>query len=343
MAAKVLFLGGTGIISTACTELAVARGFDVWLLNRSGRSLVAGARALAADIDDRVSTGSALGNETWDAIVDFLAFTPAQIETRLDLFRGRVGHYLFISSASAYQKPMRGDPWIRECTPLVNPFWQYSRDKIACEERLFRAVREEGFPATVVRPSLTYGDTVVPLAVNSWQKSFTAIDRMRRGQPVIIPGDGLTPWTITHSSDFAKGLVGLLGLRESIGHAFHITSDEALSWNEIYEATATAAGVTEPKFVHLASDFLIACLPEMEGTLRGDKANAALFDNTKIKRWVPDFRATTRFRDGIQKTVAWFDAAPERRQVDGALAARWDQLLAGYEQGLELARQSLGH
>jgi nucleoside-diphosphate-sugar epimerase len=339
---KVLFIGGTGIISTACTELAVARGLDVTLLNRSGRALVAGAKALAADINNADGVRTALASTKWDAVVDFLTFTPEQIEQRMAAFRDRTAQYVFISSASAYQKPLRGHYLITESTPLANPLWEYSRNKIACEERLLRAFREESFPSTIIRPSLTYGNTCVPLAVNSWQKSYTAIDRLRRGKPVIIPGDGLTLWTITHNSDFAKGLIGLLGQFGAIGHAFHITSDEAPTWNEIYRATAEAAGVANPAFVHIASDFIAACLPDAVGSLLGDKSHTAVFDNTKIKRFVPDYLATTRFRDGIAKTIAWFDADAARRQIDTELDSKWDLLIETYQRGLTSARKSFG-
>lgn len=339
---KVLFIGGTGIISTACTELAVKRGLEVTLLNRSGRALVPGAKALAGDINDVAQLRAALAQAQWDAVVDFLTFTPEQVEQRIAAFRNRTAHYVFISSASAYQKPLRGHHLITESTPLVNPLWEYSRNKIACEERLLRALREESFPATIVRPSLTFGDTCIPLAVNSWQKSYTAVHRMRSGKPVIIPGDGLTLWTITHNSDFAKGLVGLLGQYGAIGHAFHITSDEAPTWNEIYRATAEAAGVANPQFVHLASDFIAACLPDAVGSLLGDKSHTALFDNTKIKRFVPDYLATTKFREGIAKTLAWFDADAARRQIDTELDAKWDILIEAHQGGLAAARQRFG-
>lgn len=259
---NVLFIGGTGIISTACTELAVARGFKVSVLNRAQRRPIAGAASIAADVADPAAAARALEGKTWDAVVDFISFIPAEIEARLSLLRGRTAQYIFISSASAYQKPL-GHYLITESTPLANPFWDYSRNKIACEERLLRAYREEGFPAVTIRPSLTYGDTIVPLPVNSWLKGYTAIDRVRRGQPLIVPGDGLTLWTITHNSDFAQGLVGLLGHAGSIGHAFHITSDEALTWDQIYLQTAEAAGVPAPKLIHIASDFVTACLPGM--------------------------------------------------------------------------------
>ena len=225
----------------------------------------------------------------FDAVVDWIAFTEADIERDLQLFRGRTRQFVFISSASAYQKPQT-HYLITESTPLANPYWQYSRDKIACEERLMRAYREEQFPVTIVRPSLTYGETLIPLAVNSWQKSYTVVDRMLRGQKVIVPGDGSSLWVITHNSDFAKGLIGLLGNEQTIGHSFHITSDEVMTWDQYYRVVGHAAGV-EPKLVHIASEFISACSPDQTGSLTGDKAVSVVFDNTKIKRFVPDFCA----------------------------------------------------
>jgi nucleoside-diphosphate-sugar epimerase len=338
---NVLFIGGTGIISTACTELAVARGFNVTLLNRAKRPAVAGAKTLTADISDPAAIDRATAGAKWDSVVDFIAFTPADIESRLSLFRGKAAQFVFISSASAYQKPLT-DQLITESTPLANPLWDYSRNKIACEERLIRAYREEGFPATIIRPSLTYGSTIIPVAVNSWLKPYTAVDRMRKGLPVIVHGDGLTLWTITHNSDFAKGLVGLLGHTGSIGHAFHITSDEAPTWNQIYQMTAEAAGVSSPKLVHIASDFIAACVPSMTGSLLGDKSHTAVFDNTKIKRFVPDYVATTRYRDGIARSVAWFDADPSRKVLDPQASAEWDKIIAAYERGLAAAVREFG-
>lgn len=337
---NVLFIGGTGVISTACTELAVARGLDVTLLNRSRREAIPGTRQLTGDIDDP-NIGSVLEGKAWDAVIDFIAFDAAAVERRIALFRGRTEQYVFISTASAYQKPGT-QSLITESTPLVNPFWEYSRKKIAAEERLMSAHREHGFPISIVRPSLTYGNTVVPLAGNSWDRSFTAVARMRAGRPVIVPGDGLSLWTITHNSDFAKGLVGLLGHPGAIGHAFHITSDEALTWNQIFQFTAEAAGVKSPRLVHIASDFITACLPETTGTLLGDKANSAVFDNAKLKRLVPDYVATLRFRDGIKRTIAWFDADPKRQQIDPAVDAKWDKLIAAYARGLAAAKAEFG-
>ncbi len=330
---KVLFIGGTGLISSACTRLAVERGVDLFLLNRGGHPDRAfGATPIVADLRDEAAVERALARHRFDAVVDWVAFTPDDIERDLRLFRERADQFVFISSASAYRKPLV-DWRIREDSPLANPFWEYARNKIACEERLMRAFREDGFPITIVRPSLTYGDTQVPLAVNSWERPFTAIARMRQGKPVIVPGDGTSLWTITHNSDFAKGFVGLLGRPQAIGQAFNIMSDEVLTWDEIYRQVAAAAGA-DARIVHVASDFIAACLPEMTGTLLGDKAVSAVFDTMKIKRFVPDFRATTPFAEGIRRTVAWFDADPARQQVDAAMDARWDRLVAAYEQGL---------
>jgi len=334
---KVLFVGGTGIISRACAELALARGMDVTLLNRGGRDLVAGARSIQGDIHDPAIAGL-IGEQRWDAVVDFIVFKAGEVAQRQALFAGRTDQYLFISSASVYQKPT-SHYLITESTPLVNPYWEYARDKISCEDALLHAHRESGFPITIVRPSYTYDCTLVPLAVNAWGKTFTVVDRMRRGLPVIVPGDGLTLWTMTHSSDFARGLVGLIGHRAALGHAFHITSDEVLTWNQIYAAVADAAGVSAPKLVHLATEFIATGVPDAAGSLLGDKANCAVFDNSKIKRFVPDYLASTRFADGIRQTIAWFDEEPARRLIDEQANARWDALLLANELGLEAARR----
>ena len=334
---RVLFIGGTGVISTACTALAAERGIDLTLATRGRRParLPAGVKTLAVDIDDAAGAARVFGDLRFDVVVDWIAFTPEQIERDLALFRGRTGQYIFISSASAYQKPA-AHYLITESTPLGNPFWDYSRNKIACEERLLRAWREEGFPVTIVRPSLTYGETQVPLAVNSWAKSFTAIDRMRRGKKVIVPGDGSSLWVITHNTDFAKGLVGLLGHEQAIGQAFHITTDEVMTWDQFYRIAGAAAGV-EPRLLHIPSDFIAACIPEKLGSLTGDKAVSVVFDNSKIKRFVPEYRATVRFGEGIRRTIAWFDQDPARQEIDHAANAQWDKLIAVYEKGLSEA------
>jgi len=328
---RVLFIGGTGIISTACTRLAAERGIELTLLNRGRRSadLPPGVKAIAADIEDPLAISSALAGHSFDSVVDWIAFEPAHIERDLALFRGRTRQFVFISSASAYQKPV-GHYLITESTPLANPFWDYSQKKIACEDRLVRAYREEGFPMIIIRPSLTYGETQVTLPVNSWTKSFTVVERMRRGKKVIVPGDGTSLWVITHNSDFAKGLVGLLGREQAIGHAFHITSDEVMSWDQWYRLTAEAAGA-EPQLVHMTSDFLAAAIPEMRGGLLGDKSGSVVFDNSKIKRFVPDYCATVPFTQGIRRTIAWFDADRTRQQIDEEANARWDRLIEAHE------------
>ena len=330
---RVLFIGGTGIISTACTQLAAQRGIDLTLATRGrrGAPLPAGVKTLTLDMDDAPGAAQALAAQAFDAVVDWIAFTPAHIERDLNLFRGRTGQYVFISSASAYQKPS-GHYLITESTPLANPYWQYSRDKIACEDRLIKAYREEDFPVTIVRPSLTYGDTQITLAINSWARSYTAVDRMRQGKKVIVPGDGSSLWVITHNTDFAKGLVGLLGNPQAIGHAFHITTDEVMTWDQFYRIVGAAAGV-EPQLVHMPTDFIAACLPDKLGGLKGDKAVSVVFDNSKIKRFVPGYRAIVPFAEGIRRTMAWFDADPARRLIDDDANAGWDKLIAAYEQG----------
>ncbi len=330
---KALFVGGTGIISTACTQLAAERGIDLTVLTRGqhAANLPSGVRTIGADIEDAAGVAAALGGQRFDAVVDWVAFEPLHVERDIELFGGRTRQFVFISSASVYQKPP-GHYLITESTPLANPFWDYARNKIACEERLMLAYREEGFPVTIVRPSLTYGETHVTLAVNSWVRSYTVVDRMRRGKKVIVPGDGSSLWVITHNTDFAKGLVGLLGLEQAIGNAFHITSDEVMCWDQFYRIVAEAAGA-EPQLVHMASDFIDSCLPEMRGGLIGDKSVSVVFDNSKIQRFVPDYCATVPYGQGMRRTIAWFDADPVRRQIDEAANAQWDKLIEAYERG----------
>jgi nucleoside-diphosphate-sugar epimerase len=336
---RVLFVGGTGLISSACTGLAVERGIEVFHLNRGSRpNEQVGVTTLLADARDEAAAERALGGRKFDVVVDWIAFRPEDIERDLRLFRDRTEQFIFISSASAYQKPLRDWP-IREDSPLANPFWEYARDKIACEERLVRAFRDEGFPMTIVRPSHTYGERSIPLAVRSLLRPFTSIARMRAGKPLIVPGDGTSLWTLTYTSDFAVGFVGLLGRPQAIGHAFNIMSDEALTWDEIYRETAAAAGV-ELRIVHMTSDFLAVCLPDMSGRLIGDSSVSSVFDTTKLKRFVPEFRPVMPFAEGIRRAVAWFDADPARQQVDVDLDARWDRLIAAYESGLAHAQRT---
>lgn len=322
---KVLFIGGTGFISTAVSRLAVARGIELFHLNRGQRpSDVAGVERIIADVHNFDQARAALAPHQFDVVVDWIAYGPNDIERDLELFRGRTRQFIFISSASAYQKPP-AHPVITESTPLANPYWQYSRDKIACEERLLRAYREEGFPATIVRPSLTY-DPQLPVAIGGWG-CYTFIDRIKRGRPIIVHGDGSSLWVLTHADDFATGFLGLVGNWNAIGHAFHITSDEALTWNQIYATIAEAAGV-EIHPVYITSHEICRVAPEMTGTLLGDKTWSVTFDNSKIKSWVPGFQATIPFREGVRRTVAGFEADARRRRVDDAVNREMDHILA---------------
>ncbi len=324
---KVLFIGGTGFISTAVSRQLVASGVDLYLLNRGRRTTeLTGAHHLAADIHQPEAVRAALGDLRFDAVVDWIAYSPDHIERDLALFRERTGHYVFISSASAYQKPPASHR-ITESTPLRNPYWTYARNKIACELRLLAAYREEGFPATIVRPSLTY-EPNFPIAIGGWG-CYTLADRLLRGAPIIVHGDGTSLWVVTHAEDFARGFVGLLGNPQALGHAFHITSDEVLTWNQIYETIAGALGV-EARIVHIPSDFIARVAPELGAGLLGDKAWSVVFDNSKIREFVPGFRAVIPFRDGIRRTLRWFAADEKRQRVDAGVNAEMDRILAAY-------------
>ena len=320
---RVLFIGGTGVISTACSELALERGIDLFILNRgrSGRQVPAGARVIQADIRDSAATGAALRGMEFDVVVNWVAFTPDQVDADIELFRGRTGQYLLISSASVYQTPPVRLP-VTEDTPLENPLWQYSRDKIACEQRALRAAAEEAFPVTIVRPSHTYDRTKLPI-----RGGYTMIDRMRRGVPVVIHGDGTSLWVLTHSTDFARGFVPLLGEPAAIGEAFHITSDDLLTWNAIYAAVGEAAGV-EPIPLHVPSDWIAAFDPDWGASLLGDKAHSMIFDNSRIRTIVPDFEARIPFSEGAREIVEWFDADAARREVDQRFDAMLDEVVA---------------
>lgn len=324
---KVLFIGGTGNISTSVSKLCVERGIDLHLLNRGTRKVeISGTHAVKGDITSPENLKTVLAGHRWDVVVDWIAYTEQDIERDINLFRHHTNQFIFISSASAYQKPP-SSPIIRESTPLSNPFWQYSRDKIACEKRLDRAFRKEQFPITIVRPSHTY-DTVIPLAFGGWTE-YTVIERMRKGRPVIVHGDGTSLWTLTHAKDFAKGFVGLLGRQEAIGEAFHITSNEILTWNQIYQTVAEAAGC-QAKVVHIPSDFIAQCEPSLEGPLLGDKAVSVIFDNTKIKKLVPDYTANIPFAEGIRQTLSWFESDPKRQLIRNDTNAMIDRIIDAY-------------
>jgi nucleoside-diphosphate-sugar epimerase len=323
---KVLFIGGSGIISSASSRLAVERGIDLYVLNRGAtqlRPLPPEAAVLHADVHDPVSVRAALGDLEFDAVVDWVAFTPEHVRSDIELFRGRTGQYVFISSASAYQTPPSRVP-VTESTPLRNPYWQYSRDKIACESLLTEAYREENFPATIVRPSHTYDQTSIP-----FDGKWTALARMRAGKEVVVHGDGTSLWTLTHHADFARGFVPLLAHPRTVGDVFHITSDDVLTWDQIAHTLAAALGVT-PRIVHVPSDAIAAADPEWGSGLIGDKAHSMVFDNSKLRTVVPDFCATIPFEQGAREIVGWHDEDPARQQIDERLDALMDKLVATY-------------
>lgn len=319
---RVLFIGGSGIISSASTRLAAER-VDLTLLNRGQstlRPVPEDVEVLRADVRDPVAVRRVLGDRDFDAVVDWLAFTPAHVQADIDLFTGRTGQFVFISSASAYQTPPERVPVV-ESTPLRNPFWQYSRDKIACEDLLVAAYRERGFPAVIVRPSHTYDRTLVP-----FDGGWTLVERMRQGKEVVVHGDGTSLWTLTHHEDFARGFVPLLGHPRTVGEAFHLTSDDVLTWDQIARSLATAAGV-EARIVHVPSDAIAAVDPEWGAGLLGDKAHSMVFDNSKVRSVVPGYRATIPFEQGAREIVEWHDGDPARRQVDARLDGLMDQLV----------------
>jgi nucleoside-diphosphate-sugar epimerase len=325
-ALSVLYLGGSGVISSACTQRCLDVGMEVFVLNRGAsttRPLPDGCQQLTGDLADPESVRAAVGGRQFDVVADFRAFTPSDVQSRLDIFGDRMGQYVFISSASAYQTPPGRLP-VTESTPLRNPFWKYSRDKIACEDLLLRAYREEGLPMTIVRPSHTYDKTLLP-----FDGGWTVVDRMRRGAEVVVPGDGTSVWTLTHHVDFAKAFVGLLGHPGAIGDSFHITSDEWLPWNEIFTLVGRAAGV-EPALVHVPSDAIAAADAEWGAGLLGDKAHSMIFDNTKVKRLVPGYVATIPFSRGAEEIIDWYDADASRQDVDSAIDATMDKLVAQY-------------
>lgn len=301
---RALFIGGTGTISTAISKKIIEDKWELYLINRGNRNdiLPEGVKIITADINDETDVAKKLDGMSFDTVCDFIGFVPSQLERDYRIFKDKTKQFMYISSASAYQKPL-SDYKINEGTPLSNPFWEYSRNKIACEELLMKLYRENGFPITIIRPSHTYDERSVPLGVHGDKGSWQVIKRMLEGKPVIIHGDGTSLWTMTHNSDFAKGFVGLMGNIHAIGEAFQITSDETLTWNQIYSAIANSLGV-ELKPYYVPSDFLDAVSNyDFKGSLIGDKANSVVFDNSKLKRAVPDFKATMRFDTGIRKTV----------------------------------------
>ncbi|MCX7848205.1 MAG: SDR family oxidoreductase [bacterium] len=329
---KLLFLGGTGVISEAVSQLAAERGHDVTLVNRglTVPSLTQRARVIRCDVRDVRALATALAGHMFDVVVDWIAYVPEHVQTDLRLFRGKTGQYVFISSATVYEKPPRSYR-ITEETPRGNPYSVYAQNKIACEDLLFEAWEREGFPMTIVRPSYTYGNTKIPSDIGV--TDYTLVDRMKRGKPVIVHGDGQSLWTLTHNSDFAVALLGLCGQTRALGEAFHITSEEVLTWDQIYQAIGAAAGVT-PQLVHVPVELIEAYDPGKTAGLRGDKMYSMVFDNSKVKRLVPEFVARVPFAEGVRRAVAWFEADAARQRVNDEANVLIDRIIAGMERAL---------
>lgn len=336
---KVLMIGGTGTISMAITRLLCQTGWEVYLLNRGSRreEMPGAVHWIQADMNQEAAVQQAIQGLQFDCVCQFIGFEPWQVERDIRLFSGKTKQYLYTSSASAYHKP-GADYRITEGTTLANPYWQYSRNKIACEEVLMKAYREQQFPVTIIRPSHTYDNRSVPLGVHGDKGSFQVLKRMLEGKPVIIHGDGTSLWTMTHNTDFAKGYVGLMGNPHAIGEAFQITNDETLTWNQIYSTIARCLGV-ELKPYYVSSYFLAATGKyDMLGSLIGDKANSVVFDNRKLKNAVPDFRPTVRFEQGVAEAIANVMSHPELQREDPAFDAWCDQVIAAQDNALKVFR-----
>ena len=331
---RVLIIGGTGNISAACTDRALIKGIEVFHLNRGNRpeKEKMGVTTLKADIRNPEAVRSAISGLKFDSVVQFLAFRPEHVEADLDLFDGVTDQYLLISSCSAYRKPSL-HPVITEATPLENPFWEYSRLKIACEQVLGKAGTERSFPYTIVRPSHTYDDGWIPTCFGS--ADYTAAWRMREGLEVIVPGDGQSLWTLTHASDFAVGLVGLLGNAAALGEAFHITSDEHLTWDAIHALIGAAIGV-KPRLAHIPSEYIARIYAERGAGLLGDKSVSVIFDNSKIRRFVPEFGPKIPFAQGIRRSIAWYDAHPELKTPNTATNTEMDAILGYWKKSLAI-------
>ena len=336
---KALLIGGTGQISMAITKKLVADGWEVWLLNRGNRNsgIPEGVHCVVADINDEAAVLQGIEGMYFDCVCEFIGFVPEQVERDWRLFAGRTGQYIYISSASAYHKPVRSYV-ISEGTTLANPYWKYSRDKIACEEFLMRKYREEGFPVTIVRPSHTYDERNVPVGVHGSKGAWQVIRRMQEGKPVIIPGDGTSLWTVTFNRDFAVGYTGLMGNCHAIGEAFQITSDETLTWNQIHETIADALGTTLHPY-HVSSSFLasVGKKYDFNGALLGDKSNSVVFDNRKLKSLVPQMTTSIPFHQGVRISLDYILSHKECQVEDPEFDEWCDRVI----DALEKAKNSL--
>lgn len=330
---KVLFIGGTGNISSACSRLALQQGMDLYHMNRGHKSSTLTQQELQhitrlqADVRDPDSVRDALGNLSFDVVVNWIAFTPEHVRQDINIFGGRVGQYIFISSASAYEKPMKS-PFITESTPVFNPFWEYSQNKADAERVLTDAYQQQGFPATIVRPSHTYSDGWFPSVFGA--HDFTVPQRILDGRQLVVHGDGTSLWVLTHADDFARGFNGLLGHPAAIGESIHITSDELLSWNQIYGTIAAALGA-EAQLVHMPSRFIADCDPDIGAGLLGDKSYSVIFDNSKIKRLVPGFVARIPFHEGVRRSIRYVEQNPSARTISDESNAKIDELLAAWK------------
>jgi nucleoside-diphosphate-sugar epimerase len=328
---RVLFTGGTGNISTACTHEALKRDMEVFHLNRGNHAdaVPKGVNTLKGDGKNPDDVRKAVRGLRFDSVVQFLGYFPNQVEADIDIFSGATDQYMFISSASAYLKPM-AYPVVTESSQLGNPYWEYSQNKAISEQLIERAGRERGFPWTVVRPAHTYSDVMLP--TNFGQRDYTIPQRILDGREIIVHGDGQSIWPLTHASDLAVGLVGLLGNPAAIGQAFHITSDEVLTWDSIFETYGMALG-RKPNIVHIPSEYIGAMNPTYAAPMMGERRWSTIFDNSKIKRLVPAFHAVIPFAQGIRGALAWFDAHPAAKVIDKAADAEFDRILASWHKG----------
>jgi nucleoside-diphosphate-sugar epimerase len=323
----ILFIGGTGNISSACAERLFQQGHTIFVLTRGVTPVPREFRAIQADRKDPAALRQALGALRPQVVLNFLGYEPAEVETDVEVFRGVVKHYLFISSATVYAKPPPRLP-ITEDLPLGNPWWEYARKKQACEEWLLQRWKGEGFPVTIVRPSHTYSERWIPNPLSS--SSYTFARRLEQGQPVFVPDAGENPWTLTASSDFALGLAGLIGQAPALGEAFHITSDEVLTWNQIVAEIAEALGVTSPRVVPVPTDIICRVAPQMTGSLKGDKSHPGVFDNSKLRRFVPQFQCRKPFRVGVRESVAWLRAHPDKQNLNPKMDALCDEVIQAW-------------
>lgn len=335
---KALFIGGTGTISSAISKLAVEKGWDLYLLNRGNKKLMPPdvAKEIICDINDEASAEKLLDGMSFDVVAQFIAYTPDQIERDIRLYEGKTKQYIFISSATVYKKPPTAIKVTEDCI-LDNPYWEYAQNKIACEQVLYAAGREKGFPYTIVRPSHTYGPAGIPVSIHGNLGSYQVLDRIIKDKPVIVQGDGTTLWTLTHNSDFAKAFLPLMGNPYAVQECYHITSDEALTWNMIFEIIGQALG-RKPQITHIPTDFLIACdvnKYDLRGSLLGDKANVALFNNSKIKTVAPDFICTTRFDQGVMAALSFMEKNPGLKRLDPEFDTWCDRVINAYEAGLK--------